>query len=124
MPPILFGPLEEGQKPREAIVMAGAIGTLIASIFAGWVLACPPLRLARGGAVELVPVPNSEPVPKSSDADSAGATWWERNRGLGVKEIRLEVPPHWVRLRQPWAVVIRRWAMAGLVVGAVVALLP
>ena len=126
-PPILFGSLEAGKKPRAAVAVAGAIGVLIASVFAGWVFACPPLRLTRSGPARFVPGPNSVPVPNSDsnsdfDAELSAATCWGREGALEVTEIRLEVPTHWVRLRQPWAVVIRRWAVAGLVLGAAAAI--
>ena len=133
-PPILFGSLEAGKKPSEAVAVAGAIGVLIASVFAGWVFACPPLRLTRSGPARLVPGPNSVgpysvPGPNSDfpdsdfDAELSAATCWGREGALEVTEIRLEVPTHWVRLRQPWSVMIRRWAVAGLVLGAAAAVL-
>lgn len=102
-PPIVIGELSRpGRSPRD-FGIAAVGGLSVALLFAAWVHVCPPIRLREDR-------PTSE--IESSSVRREGAR----------RELKLSIPSQWVRIHQPMAVNVRRFAFAALVVAAFVCL--
>ena len=99
LPPIVFGELIRSGPSLTDFGIAGASGFGIAIIFACWVHVCPPITLDEDARSRQL---------ATADSDGDGLP-----RGL-----RLSIPPQWVRIHQPTAVVLRRFTYAALVMGA------
>jgi hypothetical protein len=101
-PPIVFGPIQPGHKPWQAIAFAPLAGLIVASFFALWSHRFPAIQLRSARMNETLP-----------DEDAAESY---------PEEIRLDVPAAWVRVHQPLSVVARTIAMGTLVLMAIVSL--
>jgi hypothetical protein len=95
-PPIALGHVDGGGHPPRALILAGVFGICVASGFARWTYVCPSIRLQ--------PLQKAPPQRAESDAHDAN------------DELRLAIPPQWVRVHQPTPVLVRQTAYCALLI--------
>lgn len=100
-PPIVFAEIRRSGPAASEFAIAGIAGLGIALAFACWVYVCPAIGLRSE---------SEESTLRSLDAMDD-----ERQR-----ELRLSIPPQWIRIHQPKLVVLRRIAYGTLVLAAIV----
>jgi hypothetical protein len=98
-PPIMLGELSSSGPSLTAFGFAGVTGLGVAIAFACWIYVCPAICLSKDR--------------RSPEWETASS-----NQDGRLRELRLSIPPQWVRIHQPAAVVLRRVLYSALVIFA------
>ncbi len=98
-PPIVLGEVLCSGPSLAAFGFAGVTGFGVAIAFACWIHVWPAISLRQ-------------------DRQSQQRETVSSNHNGRLQELRLSIPPQWVRVHQPAAVVIRRVVYIALVIGA------